>query len=504
MKLAAIFHRPGAISQTLLYGLSIALMKSVSLLMLPVVTFYLDPRQFGQLEILSSVAIIGSILVGLGLESTFFRFAGKEKNLNKKKVCAANILSLALIIGIIAGLSGWLVAPLLVPLLPADITAYQLRLVWTVFALEGIIAIPLAWLRMRDKVFIFVLATTGRALLQSGLVFLFLQLNLGVDGVLLASAIVAIVQAAVLLLIQIRDCGINISKAKITHYLGYSWPIVASGLVAFVLVGLDRWLLAQMASIEQVAIYGVTSKLAIATVILIQPFGMWWLPRRFAILNQQDGAKKVAYYISIGITLVMIVAVMVSIIAPILIKGLLPEHYHGATEFIWGLVLAMTFKEIAELVNIGCFTGQSTRGQLIINIISAAIGVVLMLLTIPTLKIWGVVLALNLAYLSKACLYFLLSQYHLPLPYPGKKLLIMAVICALSMSVSFFVPVLLPIISTVTPPTFLPVSNTALNIFFSLLFIIVLPITLCIIAVRLRLFPPINPLPPYSVSSSVL
>ena len=88
---------PQAIRHTLIYGISIALMKSVSLLMLPITAFYLRPEQFGQLELLTSIGIICSILVGLGLENTLFRFAGTETDLNKKKQSAANILILSLL-----------------------------------------------------------------------------------------------------------------------------------------------------------------------------------------------------------------------------------------------------------------------------------------------------------------------------------------------------------------------------------------------------------------------
>ena len=54
----------------LLYGLSIALMKGISLLMLPFIAHYLSPDEFGKVEILSSLTVIGSVVVGLGLEDS--------------------------------------------------------------------------------------------------------------------------------------------------------------------------------------------------------------------------------------------------------------------------------------------------------------------------------------------------------------------------------------------------------------------------------------------------
>ncbi|WP_281557262.1 oligosaccharide flippase family protein [Thalassomonas sp. RHCl1] len=481
--LKALSHRmnSSAISQALLYGLSLALMKGISLLMLPLTTRYLTPEQFGQLELLASVAIIGSILVGLGFEGTFFRFCAHEHTQAGKRRCGGNILALAILLAVIAALVGWLFAPQIAALLPAEVSAYQLRLVWTVFALEGIIAIPLAWLRIQDKATAFFMLTTTRALTQAGLTLLFLHWHWGVNGVLLATALVAVLQALVLLMIQKDADGLLLNLCQVRKYLSYTLPIAGSGVLAFMLMGLDRWLLAQMTTVEQVAVYGVAAKLALATVFLIQPFGMWWLPRRFSVLQQANGAGKVANYIALGITVVMIIAVFMCYLAPLLIRYLLPEPYQGILGYICALVLAMTFKEIAELVNIGCFSGHSTRGQLVVNIISAALGTIVMLISIPYLAIWGVILALNLAYISKALLYYLLSQYHLPLPYPGKKLMLMALVCLLML---LSTPGLFPHLPQLMSP---------------LLAAVAVPVTLCALARYLRLFPaPVAFLPRFS------
>ena len=455
--------------QALLYGLSLALMKGVSLLILPLTTRYLTPAQFGQLELLASVAIIGSILVGLGFEGTFFRFCAVEKNLLGKRRCGGNILALSLLLAFIAALAGWLFTPSVAALLPAQVSVEQLRLVWSVFALEGIIAIPLAWLRIQEQVVLFFILTTSRALLQAGLTLLFLSWHWGVDGVLLATVLVALLQAAILLAMQTRAQGLLLNLKQVKKYLSYSLPVAGSGLLAFMLMGFDRWALAHMSTLEQVAIYGVAAKLALATVFLAQPFGMWWLPRRFSVLQQENGAGKVAGCIALGITVVMIIAVFICYLTPLLIRYLLPDPYQHILGYICALVLAMTFKEIAELVNIGCFSGHSTRGQLVVNLISTALGTGVMLLSIPYLAIWGVILALNLAYLSKALLYYLLSQYHLPLPYPGKRLMLMALASLLTLLLTpGLFPLLTPLLSPVICAIAVPLSLYGFALFLRL------------------------------------
>jgi len=431
---------PTAIKQSIVYGLSIALMKSVSLIMLPITAFYLRPMEFGQLELLTSIGIVCSILVGLGLENTLFRFAGNHKNINDMHHSAACIITLALGSGAIAGIVGWIFAPWVIANISIDISVVQLRLVFIVIALEGAIAIPLAWFRMQERVLTFFLATGLRTISQAILIVMLLKMQYGVNGVLSACLIAASVQALIISLMMLKEVGMAFTLKQCGQMLRYSLPIVGSGFIAFSLAGFDRWLLAAKSTLTDVAIYGIAAKFALATVLLVQPFGMWWLPKRFTILKQKLGIAKAAHYIMIGIMVVMAIAVVVAFIAPFLIHWLLAPQYHLAIQYVLWLVLAMAFKEVAELVNIGCYCGESTYQQLVVNLISALVGLSIMWMSIENWGIWAVVVALNVAYLIKAILFYLASQRNLPLPYNGLKL-VSVISCAVVLIVlSQYIP----------------------------------------------------------------
>jgi len=104
----------------------------------------------------------------------------------------------------------------------------------------------------------------------------------------------------------------------------------------------------------------------------------------------------------------------------------LPDTYAISAHYVVGLVIAMACKEIAELVNIGCFTGETTSSQLLINIIAASIGVSMMLLLTPNHAVWGIIYGLLAAQITRLLLFFYTSQYFLPLPYPKLPLLLLS------------------------------------------------------------------------------
>jgi len=420
------FPLHGALRQTLLYGASIALMKGISLLMLPFIAHHLAADAFGRLEVISSLAIIGSILVGMGLEDALYRFVGSTRDPAKRKRLAASIFSLSLIIGGIALLAGYLGAPHVAGWIPGQPTPYETRLVLAMLALEGCIAIPLGWLRMRDRALAFFLLSSGRAVLQAVLVLAFLLADRGVAGVLEAGLLAAIAQALALGLIQVRDSGCAIERNTFGRALVYSLPIVGSGLIAFALNGLDRWVLAGHSSLQDVAHFGVAAKFALAVVLLIQPFGMWWSPRRFEVLHAQDGHARATRMISLGLALTLLITVTVGLVAPLLIDWLLPAEYAPAAQYATALVLVMALREMTELINLGCFTGRTTRAQLLINLAGSAIGIGCMLWWAPQHGTWGVIAALLTAQLLRLALFYLASQHFLPLPYPLASLLAMA------------------------------------------------------------------------------
>lgn len=420
------FQLTSGLQQSLLYGASIGLMKGTSLLVLPFVAQHLTNQEFGRLEVISTLAIIGSILVGMGLEDTLFRFAGACEKQSQREKIASEIFSLTLIMTALAFLIGWNLAPQLTSIIPGNATVYELRLVLSVLAFEGAIAIPLGWMRMSNHALLFFFSTTGRALLQAILVVVFLHWQRGVSGILEAGLIAATLQMLLLAVYQLRNTGLHFSLITLKRSFIYSLPIVGSGLVAFVLNGLDRWILAEQVGLASVAQFAIAAKFSIATVLLLQPFSMWWTPRRFKVLNSYNGKQQVVTFIMLGSSLAIVVSTLLALLCPTLIEYLLPESYLKAGQYALAMIWIMLLKELVELFNIGCFHGKTTNTQFIINTIATVVGLTLMLLLTPIYEVWGLIFSLFIAQFIRLILFYNASQYFLNLNYHLTPLLILA------------------------------------------------------------------------------
>jgi O-antigen/teichoic acid export membrane protein len=422
---------PRALQHALLYGCSIALMKGVSLLMLPFIAQQLSTDDFGRLEVAGSLAILGSIIIGLGLEDSLYRFAGAQHDPQARRRVAAVVYTLtlsaaAILLPLCSWFAGWLSVHM-----PGQLSQYQITLVLVVLTLEGAIAVPLGWLRMRDRAWAFFTLTIGRAGLQALLTVLFLLHERGVTGVLEAGVASALVQATALAILQYRDSGLALQRKLIRQVLIYGLPLVASGLLGFAYSGLDRWLLADQLSLTDAAHFGIAAKFALATVLLLQPYGMWWMPKRFTVLFGEHGVERAAYYNTVGIVLALLVMVAVGLSAPMLIHWLMPAAYAPAAGYAVVLVVAAGLKEITEFISLSCLAGQTTGLQVFINAAGAVCAVILMLLLTPRWGAWGVCWALAGTQLLRLLAFSFVGQQQRPLPYPVSALLMLTALALL-------------------------------------------------------------------------
>ena len=143
------------LNQSALYGLSIFLMKGISLVMLPIYTSYLMPSDYGRLEVLVVFSNIVSIVLGFGLVEALYRFVGLADGIEKKQRHAAECLLVAGVIALISYAIFHFYSKALLPFLPGDITENELYLLGVALSVGGLINIPLAWLRITERAGLF-------------------------------------------------------------------------------------------------------------------------------------------------------------------------------------------------------------------------------------------------------------------------------------------------------------------------------------------------------------
>ncbi len=417
---------PAGIRQTLIYASSLAAVKGISLIMVPFATHFLTPADYGRLDILQTLADLLSIIIGMGLADTLFRFCGQAEDEQGRRLIAANILGMSLVLSLITLIITQLAAPQISRWLPGGVTLLQTRLILASLALGGISLLCLSWLRMTDRPTRYALGSVGRVLLQALLSGTLLVLGFGVTGFMAGSVVAASLLAIWLLRTQLKETGVRFEWLKYKQFGAYGAPLVFVGLSGFILGSFDRWILADQIGPAAMASYALAAKFGLMTAIMIQPFDLWWLPRRFRTLSQPNGPQRCADLAGVGILIALAASLSVAAVGPLLITWLTPLDYHGAIAYVPWLAMLAALHSANTTLGLGCHTGKTTTWPAMIDGGAALLAAIGYLLMIPAFGAVGAICATALALSVRLLATYLISQHLTQLPYPVTALLICA------------------------------------------------------------------------------
>ncbi|MGF1740280.1 oligosaccharide flippase family protein [Vibrio profundum] len=419
----------------LLYAFSLFLMKGISLLMLPLMARYLSPAQLGSLELIATTTAFISLLVAVAMHENLYRFIGILNCSSEQKRQAGVLYFTCLIISALAAL-------LLILLIQAFkqhisvFSEYQLILMTIVVCFESALAISMAWLRMQDKVMVFFSVTVTCTIMQACLIVWALIVQPNVTLIFAIGVFATFIQFSLLHFINQFQFALP-RRNELTRYLRYSSPLMMSAIVAFTLCGAERWVIAYTSSVEELGLYAVAAKFALAMCILAQPFHMWWMPKRFQSIEQQ-GARHTTNTTQIGIAYLCLLSVVVGIGSQIFIQLALPQSYHGAAQLVIATVIIALLKETSELINIGILYKKRTKILFKINVACSLLGGLLFLCSMQW-EIVGVMLSLIIAQLGRTLLIARYSQHCYPLPYQCVPLIVMIVTSVIYLVASYWV-----------------------------------------------------------------
>ncbi|MDR9827885.1 hypothetical protein RCJ22_20010 [Vibrio sp. FNV 38] len=410
------------------YAVALFFMKGLSLIMLPIITRYLSPSEMGQLELLAVSGALLGILFSLALHEALYRFAGEAKG-KKQQQIANDLFSLTLICSFVAGVTG-LLTLWHFPWNPAwELDKTPVAILFGSLTIEGALAMSLAWLRMQNRAKVFSLICIVTSSLQVTLVILFLSMDWAIEGVLISGFIAHALQLAWV----VKTTGLKIAMPSVTFIkksLKYTAPIMLSSACAFGLNGAERWFILEGETFAMLGQYAIAAKFALAMCILVQPYGMWWMPKRFSMV--ESNAVQATRITEKGIAYVCVLAITVSLFGRWALELLLTDIYAPASQLLTGAIFMVLGKELCELVNLGLLKQKKSSILFYINFFTCITVLIGMSLTYQY-GIWSIMLAIGIAQMMRAILIYGFSQRHFYLPYKVNHLCLIVTTTLLSL-----------------------------------------------------------------------
>ncbi len=429
---------------SIIYAIGDFAAKGIGFLLLPVYTRYLNPAQYGVLELLDLVSYIAGFIAAMGIAQAMSRFYQESQSDEER----GEIVSAALTAVVTACLVFLAAASLFVPEISNLVFSSQeyaraLQVVFLSLVFGLVTEVPLTLMRLEQRSILYVVLSLVRTLVTLSFSIYFVVVKgWGIYGVLYASNITASLFGIGLIVWLFRNIKFNFKWERLKPLLGYGLPLIGSWLGAFVLNFADRFFLQRLSSLDSVGIYAVAYKFGmLPNMLVLAPFLMVWSTRQFEIARREDSAEIFSRLFVYLIFAELYVLLLVSLPIREALSIVVSTDYDTAANYVPALLLAYLFYAIYAFNQFGLLQAKKTGVLSGIVLSCAVLNLALNYLLIPHGHVWGATLATLLSFGFLATAVGVVSQRAFAIAYDTPRLVRLVAVAAALIVVGWLLPI---------------------------------------------------------------
>lgn len=433
--------------ETAIYGISSIVGRFISYLLVPLYTQFFSPAEYGIVTELYAYVAFFIIIYTYGMETAFFRFA--SNNAEGEKKIFNNAFTLILTTSLVFSSLLAAFATPLVEWMEYPGKEYYIYMFAAILALDAIMAIPFARLRLQNKALQFASAKLINIGINVGLnVFFIVFCQKVAEGAIFPSLwpyvatfydpaqavsyifVSNLIASAALIFIlwkPLAEVRLSLDFKALKPMLIYAYPLMFMGLAGVTNEMLSRPMLKYylpegfytgLTNQEVLGIFGACYKLSIFMTLGIQAFRFASEPFFFASSKDKNSpelfAKVMHWFVIAGCFTLFAISINLDIISLVFLQS---EAYWKALNIVPILLLANLFLGIYYNLSIWFKLSDKTYFGSWISIFGAVITIVLNIALIPIMGYEGSALVTLICYFTMSAICFYLGQKHYPIPY---------------------------------------------------------------------------------------
>jgi O-antigen/teichoic acid export membrane protein len=362
-----------------------AFSRSAPLLLIPVFTRFLSPADYGVIAVATAVGSLLSMVFLLSLDSalTVMYFHQKtdyeRRRLNSSLLACWLLLSGVLALSLdIAGQEGYLNWLSGLPFHP-----YLRLVVWTSYLSIFATALQTVYTTTEKPIRAVGLGLAQMLITVSASIYLVVSRRLGTEGVITANFIGAALVgsasfAGFALLSKARP-----SWAVSRRALHFGLPLVPHVGATWALNLSDRTILQHYVAETDVGIYALGYQVGSIIMLLTHGISYAFYPLFNAQMVNEDGRRQVPVLGTYAMIATVTIGLAIALLGGDLIRGFTPPHFHPATRVVPWVAVGCTFQGVYYIWSRGTWFSMQTRWVPLITGFSAALNVILNLITVP-------------------------------------------------------------------------------------------------------------------------
>jgi O-antigen/teichoic acid export membrane protein len=406
-----------AFKDSALYIASIILTRGLNVILLPLYTKILTPSDYGNIDMLYTVAAVVNLVLALEVTQAIARFLPDFKLQSERVESISSAYWFTL--GVYAVFLVVMVTfqPVLHPLIFSSDTSFDTYL-------AGLLAISaqgpfnyltnlLKWsLKAKQNAAVNLLTSIIILSISIPTVLFF---NWGITGIFVGSFVGNTIGGLLSWYIMRHDIKMTFSWSRLKHLLRYSSPLVISGAAIFVSLYTDRVLLKYFHDTATVGLYGIAYRFASIVHLFLFGLQSGITPLILTQYQSPETPAKIEQLFRYYLLLMAITVLGLMLFSKeILVLFTAPEYYAAYSSM--ALLALALFLSNSYFLAPGLNIERKTKLMAIVSISSALLNFILNLLVIPAYSTVGAAFATAIAGGLVLVCYFVLNQKYYPLP----------------------------------------------------------------------------------------
>jgi O-antigen/teichoic acid export membrane protein len=411
------------------YGLGSIVARVLGVLLLPLYTRYLSPRDYGLIETLVALSAVLTALVAQAMKSAFFRFYFDSKEERRRLLVVRTAF--------------WYVAAASTATLIAGVVL-SAPISWVLFGTtshDGLVIAAFIGLwaalnyeqltslfRVEQRSGAYVAATMANVgITIAATVLLVVVYEKGPVGVLVGNFTGTLIVYAALLVYNRRALGLQFDRSLYRAMNRFGLPLVPSAVALWLTNFSDRFFLVKLSDLHEVGLYSIGVRLASAIVLLLTAFRLAWPAFAYSIDDDREAGRTYSFVLTYVVYVCCWLALGLGLLAPWLLKLITTEPFYPAQNVVAPLAFGVAAFGAYVVVQIGTGRARQTRSNWLVTGAAAAVDIALNLVLIPPYGRMGAAVATVSAYTLLFVMMAWRAQCVFPVPYQWRRVATLAV-----------------------------------------------------------------------------
>lgn len=397
----------------LIYGLTSSMQSILGFVLLPILTAYYTPEEYGIYSIILLVSALSSAFFYFGASSALARFYFEEdSDLYRKKIASSALfvtLAGALLLILVSVIFGNYLSVLLF-----DYNIYYLHIVLACCgaAFTFLLHLMTLLLRYQKRSGLFMKVTLFGVLLNFGITYILLSTySYGLLAPLYGTLLSSMLCFFLILVNKLSDFTVKLQSSYTSKILNFGLQASASGFLFYFLDYIDRLILKELVPMSDVGIYSLGYKIAaVINVMLILPFSLIWAPMRMEYVsnnNNQEFTEKIFSYLSM--TGFILISISILFAEDLMSLVFVNKEFSDAAKVFPVIMLAFLFYGFQNIIDLGIHLTNKIYFFSIVALIVIAFNVIMNYWLIPYFGYMASAYVTCFTYIISTSLIYLIS-----------------------------------------------------------------------------------------------